>query len=270
MLIDSHCHLDTFAEDELPGIIARAQEAGVGRMVTIGIRFDQAARIRALVDQYPSVLFGTVGIHPHHFAERELPTPEAVAGLADHPRIIGIGESGLDYFYDKSPRPMQQDGFRIHIRAARLAGLPLCIHARDADDDIIRILREEREEGGPFDFLLHCFSSGRGLAEAALAMGGYVSFSGILTFPKSQEIRDIARDVPLDRVLVETDSPYLAPVPLRGKRCEPAYVAHTAKVLAGIHGMSQAEIEAQTTANFYRLYRKAAACEAAARLSAAD
>jgi TatD DNase family protein len=180
-----------------------------------------------------------------------------LVALADHPRIIGIGESGLDYFYDKAPRDLQQEGFRRHIRAARATGLPLAIHARQADDDILGILEQEREEGGPFEFLLHCFSSGRALAEKAVAMGGYVSFSGILTFPKSPEIREVARDLPVERLLLETDSPYLAPVPLRGKRCEPAYVAHTAKVLAEVRGLTQARIEEITTANFFRLFRKA-------------
>ena len=173
--------------------------------------------------------------------------------------MIGIGESGLDYFYDKAPRDVQAENFRAHIRAARLTGLPLCIHARDADDDIANILREERDSGGDFTFLLHCFSSTRALGEAAIAMGGYLSFSGILTFPKSSELRDIARDVPLDRLLVETDAPYLAPVPFRGKRNEPAWVAHTAKVLAAVHGMEPEAMGDLTTANFRRLFHKTAA-----------
>jgi TatD DNase family protein len=186
-----------------------------------------------------------------------VPTPEAIAAEADHPKVIGIGESGLDYFYDKAPRDIQRESFRAHIRAARLAGLPLAIHARDADDDIAGILREEYADGA-FDFLLHCFSSTRGLCEAALGLGGYVSFSGILTFPKSQEIRDIARDVPRERLLVETDSPYLAPVPFRGKRNEPGYVGHTARVLGEIHGLDPEGIAALTTANFRRLFPKTA------------
>jgi TatD DNase family protein len=258
MLIDSHCHLDYFVEAEIEDIVARAQAAGVARMVTIGTRFAQAAEVKALVERFPCV-WGTVGIHPHNVAEHPLPEVEALVALADHPRIIGIGESGLDYFYDKAPRAVQAEGFRRHIRAARTAGLPLAIHARQADEDILAILREERDAGGPFDFLLHCFSSGRALAEEAVAMGGYVSLSGILTFPKSPEIREIARDLPEDRLLVETDAPYLAPVPLRGKRCEPAYVAHTAKVLAEVRGVPVAQIEATTTANFHRLFRKAEA-----------
>jgi TatD DNase family protein len=258
MLVDSHCHLDYFTEAEIEGIVARAREAGVGMLITIGVRVGQAAAVKTLAERFPDV-WGTVGVHPHNAGEPEgLPMVEQIVALADHPRIIGIGESGLDYFYDKSPRDLQQEGFRRHIRAARLAGLPLAIHARQADEDIIRILREEREAGGDFDFLLHCFSSGAELAREAVAMGGYVSFSGILTFPKSPEIRAIAAELPAERLLVETDSPYLAPVPLRGKRCEPAYVAHTARVLAETRGLTGAEVEALTTANFRRLFRKVA------------
>jgi TatD DNase family protein len=178
--------------------------------------------------------------------------------MTAHPRVIGIGESGLDYFYDRSPRDVQQAGFRAHIRAARLAGLPLAIHARDADGDIAAILQDERDTGGDFSFLLHCFSSSRALAEAAVAMGGHVSFSGILTFPKSHELREIARDLPADRLLVETDAPYLAPVPFRGKRNEPAYVTHTARVLAEVRGLEPAALADLTTTNFRRLFRKAA------------
>ncbi len=181
-----------------------------------------------------------------------------LAALATHPKVIGIGESGLDYFYDKAPRDVQKESFRAHIRAARLADVPLAIHARDADDDIEKILQDEWDTGGKFMLLLHCFSSGRGLAEAALRLGGYVSFSGILTFPKSQENRDIARDIPADRLLVETDSPYLAPVPFRGKRNEPAFVAKTAAVLAQVRGIEPAALADLTTANFRRLFRKAA------------
>ncbi|MBN8889146.1 MAG: TatD family hydrolase [Rhodospirillales bacterium] len=257
MLIDSHCHLDYFKPDELEALLAHAAAAGVGEMVTIGTRLTESGTVRALADAHPNV-WCTVGIHPHNAAEHPVPTPEAIAAEAAYPRVIDIGESGLDYFYDKAPRDVQQASFRAHIRAARLAGLPLAIHARDADADIAAILREEREAGGAFDFLLHCFSSTRALAEAALAMGGYVSFSGILTFPKSQEIRDIAHDVPKDRLLVETDSPYLAPVPFRGKRNEPAWVAQTAAVLAQVHGMTAEAMADLTTANFRRLFRKAA------------
>jgi len=178
--------------------------------------------------------------------------------MTQHPRVIGIGESGLDYFYDRAPRDVQQQNFRANIRAARLAHVPLVIHARDADDDIGLILQEERRSGGDFAFLLHCFSSSRGLAELGLALGGYISFSGILTFPKSNELRDIARNVPADRLLVETDAPYLAPVPMRGKRNEPAYVAHTARLLAEIRNLTPDALADLTTTNFRRLFRKAA------------
>jgi TatD DNase family protein len=242
MLIDSHCHLDYFTPAELPDVLARAAAAGVGEMVTIGTRWQQSLDMRDVAAAHDNV-WSTVGIHPHNAAERPVPEPETLAALTDHRKVIGIGESGLDYFYDKAPRDVQQASFRAHIRAARLAGVPLAIHARDADADVAGILQDEWDSGGSFQFLLHCFSSGRGLAEAAIRLGGYCSFSGILTFPKSQENRDIARDLPADRLLVETDSPYLAPVPFRGKRNEPAHVAHTAAVL--------------TTANFRRLFRKA-------------
>jgi TatD DNase family protein len=257
MLIDSHCHLDYFTPEELPGVLARAAAAGVGEMVTIGTRWQQSLAMRDLAARLPNV-WSTVGIHPHSAAEHPVPTPEAIAEIAGHPKVIGIGESGLDYFYDKAPRDVQQASFRAHIRAARLADVPLAIHARDADDDIAAILQEEWDSGGEFLFLLHCFSSGRGLADAALKLGGYLSFSGILTFPKSSENREIARDVPMERLLVETDSPYLAPVPYRGKRNEPAWVAHTAAVLAQVRGLEVATLAELTTANFRRLFRKAA------------
>ena len=256
MLIDSHCHLDYFTAAELPGVLARAAAAGVGEMVSIGVTLAQAPLVTALAAAHANV-WATVGVHPHHAAEQEIPQPEALAALTAHPKVIGIGESGLDYFYDRAPRDVQQASFRAHIRAARLACVPLVIHARDADDDIVEILQDERDRGGEFAFLLHCFSASRGLAEAAVAMGGYVSFSGILTFPKSQKIRDIARDLPLERLLVETDAPYLAPVPVRGKRNEPAFVAHTAAVLAGLRGIGLAELGARSGENFRRLFGKA-------------
>ena len=257
MLIDSHCHLDYFTEAERSAVLARAAAAGVGGMVTIGTSLAQSRTLPAIAEAQPN-LWCTVGIHPHHAAEEPVPAPEDIAALTSHPKVIGIGESGLDYFYDRSPRDVQQAGFRAHIRAARLAGVPLAIHARDADADIAAILQDEHDGGGDFQFLLHCFSSSRALAEAAVAIGGYVSFSGILTFPKSSELRDIARDLPADRLLVETDAPYLAPVPFRGKRNEPAYVAHTARVLAELRGLDPEALVELTTANFYRLFRKAA------------
>jgi TatD DNase family protein len=257
MLIDSHCHLDYYTEAELPAVLQRASAAGVGEMVTIGTTLEQSQRLPALAEAGPNI-WCTVGVHPHHAAEAPVPAPEAIVALTGQPKVIGIGESGLDYFYDRSPRDVQQASFRAHIRAARLAGLPLAIHARDADEDIARILLDEHVNGGEFSFLLHCFSSSRALAEAAVAIGGYVSFSGILTFPKSTELREIARDLPADRLLVETDAPYLAPVPLRGKRNEPGYVAHTARVLAEVRGLEPEALADLTTANFRRLFRKAA------------
>lgn len=230
-------------------------------MVTIGTRLAASAALRAIADEQN--VWATVGVHPHNAGENwsdagEGPRPESIAAETEHPRVVGIGESGLDYFYDKSPRSAQQAAFRAHIRAARLAGVPLVIHARDADADVAGILRDERDRGGAFAFLLHCFSSGRELAEAALALGGFISFSGILTFPRSDELRAIARDVPAERILVETDSPYLAPVPLRGRRCEPAYVVHTAAKLAEVRGISPATLADLTTANFRRLFTRTA------------
>ena len=257
MLVDSHCHLDYFTA-ELDAVLARAAAAGVGELVTIGTTLDQSRAIQAVAAAHDNV-WCTVGIHPQNAHKEPIATPEAIADLARRPKVVGIGESGLDYFYETAPPDVQKASFRAHIRAARIAGVPVCIHARSADADIAAILHEEREEGGPYDFLLHCFSSGRGLAEAALDMGGYLSFSGILTFPKSVENRDIARDVSADRLLVETDAPYLAPVPFRGKRNEPGYVAHTAAALAELRGLSPEALAALTTANFRRLFARTAA-----------
>lgn len=257
MLIDSHCHLDYFTEAERPAVLDRAAAAGVGEMVTIGTTMSQSRGLPALAEARDNI-WCTVGVHPHHAAEAPIPTPDDIAALAEHPRVIGIGESGLDYFYDRAPRDVQQANFRAHIRAARLAGVPLAIHARDADDDVANILENEYDGGGDFAFLLHCFSSSRMLAERAVAIGGYVSFSGILTFPKSSELREIARDLPAERLLVETDAPYLAPVPFRGKRNEPAYVAHTARVLAEVRRLEPGAVADLTTGNFRRLFRKAA------------
>lgn len=257
MLVDSHCHLDYYTPMEFPEILSRAAAAGVNEMVTIGTTLAQSERLPPMTEAFAN-LWCTIGVHPHHAAEAPVPIPETLAEMTRHPRVIGIGKSGLDYFYNKSPRDIQADSFRSHIRGARLAGVPLCIHARDADDDIALILQQERDIDGKFDFLLHCFSSTRRLAEAALEMGGYISFSGILTFPRSTELREIAKAVPLDRLLVETDAPYLAPVPFRGKRNEPAWVAHTAKVLAELRGLTPEALADLTTSNFRRLFRKTA------------
>ncbi len=256
MLIDSHCHLDYFSEDERPAMLERARAAGVGGMVTIGTRLSHAAEQLALTEAVPG-LWCTVGTHPHHAADDGLPDEQALVDLAGHKRVIGIGEAGLDYFYDRAPHDVQAEAFRIQIRAARRAGVPICIHTRDADEDTFAILKDEQDQGGAFAFLLHCFSSGRELAERAVAIGGYVSFSGILTFPKSGALREVAAALPAERLLVETDAPYLAPVPFRGKRNEPAYVAHTARVLAEVRGVSEAAVAELTTANFRRLFSKA-------------
>lgn len=255
MLVDSHCHLDfpDFAE-ERDAIVARALAAGVGRMVTISTRVRRFAEIRAIAEAYKQV-YCSVGTHPHNAAEEPDVTAEELIELAKHPKVVAIGEAGLDYFYDHAPRDLQARGLRTHIAAARATQLPLVIHARDADDDMAAILEDEAAKGA-FPFVLHCFSSGRKLAETGVALGGYVSFSGILTFKRSEEIRAIARDVPHDRLLVETDAPYLAPQPYRGKRNEPAYVAETAKVLAQTIHVSQVDIARITTENFFRLFSK--------------
>ena len=255
MLVDSHCHLDfpELAEDRA-GVLARARAAGVGRMVTISTRVRRFDEIRAIAEAHDEV-WCSVGTHPHNAAEEPDVTVDELVRLAGHPKVVAIGEAGLDYFYDHAPREAQAAGFRTHIAAARQTGLPLVIHARDADDDVAAILTEETGKGA-FPFILHCFSSGRALAEAGVKLGGYVSFSRILTFRKSEELRAIARDLPRDRLLVETDAPYLAPVPFRGKTNEPAFVAHTAAVLAETLGVSADEIARITTDNFFRLFTK--------------
>lgn len=255
MLVDSHCHLDfpDFAE-ERAAIVARARAAGVGRMVTISTRVRRFEQVLAIAEEYDDV-YCSVGTHPHNAAEELDITTADLVRLAAHPKAVAIGEAGLDYFYDKAPRDAQAQGLRAHIAAARETGLPLVIHARSADEDMAAILTEETGKGA-FPFILHCFSSGAELARVGVELGGYVSFSGILTFKNSAELRDIAREVPQDRLLVETDAPYLAPPPHRGKRNEPAYVVETAKVLAETIGVSAAEIAMITTANFFRLFTK--------------
>ncbi|MFQ3622502.1 MAG: TatD family hydrolase [Acetobacteraceae bacterium] len=253
MLVDSHCHLDHWREDEIAAVVARAREAGVIALVTIGTRLAQASTIKRIAETHPEV-WCTVGIHPHQAAEAPVPSVEELLALADHPRVVGIGEAGLDYHYDRAPRDVAASVFRVQIRAAQASGLPLVVHARDADADIAAILREEHDRGGPFRFVLHCFSSGRALAETGVALGGMVSFSGILTFKRSEDLRALARELPADRLLVETDAPFLAPEPHRGRRCEPAMVARTAACLAAVRGVSVAELAATTTANALRLF----------------
>ena len=255
MLIDSHCHLD-FAdfEFERDAIVERARAAGLKRMITISTRVDAFPVIRQLAETYEDVYF-TVGTHPHHAHEDAEASQEHLVALAAHPKCVGIGEAGLDYHYDKPPRDVAARVFRTHIAAARQSGLPIIIHARDADSDVAAILHDEMGKGA-FTGLLHCFTSSAALAEAALSLGLYISFSGVLTFKNSQTLRDIARSVPLDKVLVETDAPYLAPVPYRGKRNEPAFVAATAKVLADVKGVSIERIAKETSTNTLRLFSK--------------
>lgn len=256
MLVDSHCHLD-FPElaNDLAGVLARAREAGVERVVTISTLVSRFERYAALAAAHRGVSF-TVGTHPHNAADEPDVTSERLAELSRHPGCIAIGEAGLDFHYDRSPRDVQRRVFLTHIEAARRTGLPLIIHARDADAEMIDLLRSEHLNGR-FDAVLHCFSSGEALARAGLDLGFLVSFSGIVTFKRSEALRDIARLVPLDRLLVETDAPYLAPEPHRGRSNEPAYVAFTARALAAAKGVSFEELAAATTANFDRLFTKA-------------
>lgn len=253
-IVDSHCHLDfdDFAP-ERDAIVERAHAAGVGLMVTISTRVRRFERILSLIDRYPSV-FGTVGTHPHYAHEELDVTAEELIELAKHPKIVGFGEAGLDYHYE-GDYAAQEAGFRTHIAAARETGLPLVIHSRSADERMIEVLEEETGKGA-FPAVLHCFSSGAELARRGVALGLYVSFSGILTFKTSEELRAVAAEVPADRLLVETDAPYLAPVPFRGKRNEPARTANTAAVLAAVRGWSEVEAARVTTDNFFRLFSK--------------
>jgi len=255
MLVDSHCHLDfsDFAA-ELDAVVARAKAAGVGRLVTISTRVKKHAQLIEIAERFPEV-FCSVGTHPHHADEEPDIDADALIAIARHPKVVAIGEAGLDYHYDTGPRENQAKSFRQHIEAARQTGLPLVIHARDADEDMARILKEETGHGA-FKAVLHCFTAGRDLAFTAVELGHYIGFTGILTFKNSENLRQIAKDLPADRILIETDSPYLAPVPYRGKRCEPAYVAETAKTLAAVRGVGPADIARQTTENFYRLFNK--------------
>ena len=255
MLIDSHCHLDfpDLAAD-LDGVLARAHAAGVDRMITISTHVARVGTYRALAEAHDGLFF-TVGTHPHN-ADQELDvTAEQLAVLSDHPKCVGIGEAGLDFHYDKAPRAAQEQGLRTHIAAARMTQLPLVIHARAADEAMIAILEEESGKGA-FPAVLHCFSSGPELARRGLALGFYLSMSGILTFKASDDLRSIAADAPLDRLLVETDAPYLAPMPYRGKRNEPAFVRETAKVLASVKNVTLEEVAAATSRNAERLFTR--------------
>jgi TatD DNase family protein len=256
MLVDSHCHLDfpDFDADR-DAVMARARAAGVGTMVTISTRVRRFEAIKAIATRYERI-YCSIGTHPHN-ADQELDvSADDLARMADDPLVVAIGEAGLDYHYDNSPREAQAEGFRRHIEAARRTGLPLEIHTRDADIDTVAILEDEHARGA-FPAILHCYTGGRALAKRAVELGLYVSFTGVVTFKKSEALRDIAKAVPLDRLLVETDAPYLAPEPYRGKTNEPSYVVHTAATLAKVKGVSPAELAAATTDNFFRLFRKA-------------
>jgi TatD DNase family protein len=256
LLVDSHCHLDfdDFAA-ERSDVIDRARRAGVGTLVTICTKITEFPAIRAIAESDPDI-WCTVGIHPHEAAAQPDTGEAQLVDLAAHPKVIGIGECGLDYHYDYAPRDRQAEVFRSHARAAKASGLPIIVHTREADEDTARLLAEE-SEGGRLKGVLHCFTSGRDLAMAALDLGFYVSFSGIVTFKNAEDLRETVRAVPLDRLLVETDAPYLAPVPKRGKRNEPAFVVHTAAAVAEMKGISAEALAEATTDNFHRLFSKA-------------
>lgn len=255
MLVDSHCHLDfpDFA-DTLPEVLSRAGTAGVGLMLTICTHVTRFPQVLALAEAHDNI-WCTVGIHPHEAGHEPVTGTAQLMALADHPKVVGFGETGLDYFYDHSPRADQQRSFRAHIEAARQTGLPVIIHTRDADEDMAALLREEMAVGA-FPGLIHCYSSGPELAELALECGLYLSVSGIATFKTAESLRATLKTVPLDRLLIETDSPYLAPIPKRGKRNEPAFVAYTAAKLAEIKGIPVDEVATATTENFLRLFSK--------------
>lgn len=256
MLVDSHCHLDfpAFADD-FPAMLERARAAGVRTLQTISTRLATVDTILDVASRDPDI-WCSVGLHPHEAATEEDVSPDRIVALADHPDVIGVGETGLDYYYEHSPRERQQESFRNHIEASRRTGLPLIVHARDADYDIVAVLREEYE-AGPFPGLIHCFTAGPELARAALDIGFLISISGIVTFKKAENVHAAAREVPLDRLLVETDAPFLAPVPHRGKRCEPAFVARTAAAIAELRQIDPSRLAEATTDNFFRLFSKA-------------
>jgi len=261
MLVDSHCHLDfpDFAED-IEDVIARARAAGVGTIVTICTKVSEVERVLALAERFPQV-YCSVGIHPHEAAHQPETDVDTLVRLASHPKVVGIGECGLDYHYDHSPRLRQQAVFRTHITAARRTGLPLIVHSRDADSDTVSMLTEgtEPQEAGETRLrgVIHCFSSTAELSDGALALGFYISLAGIVTFKTADTLRGIAATVPADRLLVETDAPYLAPVPKRGKRNEPSFVAHTAALLSALRETDLATLARQTTTNFFTLFDKA-------------
>ena len=264
MLVDSHCHLDfpDFAS-EVDAIVARAETAGLGRILTISTRVRRHHEVLAIAERFADV-YCSIGTHPHYAHEEPDVTASDLVRVTNHPKVVAIGEAGLDDHYEFSPRAAQEHGLRVHIAAARETGLPLVIHSREADADMARILREETAKGA-FPAVLHCFTGGRDLALAGIELGLSISFSGILTFKKSADLRAIAAELPADRILVETDAPYLAPGPWRGRRNEPAYVVETARILAECRGVTEQEIARQTTANFLRLFRKVPGDAAPAR-----
>jgi TatD DNase family protein len=257
MLIDSHCHLNYPELADTAGVVARAKEAGVRQMLTISTKRSDFAAVKALAEAHPEI-YCSIGIHPHDAEDHEDISEAELLEAANHPRVIGIGETGLDYYYEHSPREAQQELFRRHIRVGRALDLPVIVHSRDADDDTVRILQEEQQNGA-FRFLIHCFSSSKYLSDKSVELGGYISASGIITFKKSQALRDSFSTIPLDRLLVETDSPYLAPEPYRGKPCEPAYTVYTARKLAEVKAVSYDALAEATTRNFYQLFSKARA-----------
>jgi TatD DNase family protein len=251
MLVDSHCHLDYAKPEERPEILARARRAGVATLLTIGTKLAEFPTVLAIAESDADV-WCSVGVHPHEAAAEDVAAARLVH-LAQHEKVVGIGETGLDFYYEHSPRERQAAVFRAHCAAARQTGLPLIVHTRDADPETAAILAEEKVARG----VIHCFSTGRALAETAIALGLHISLSGILTFKNAAALRDVARDLPLDRLLVETDAPYLAPMPLRGKTNEPAFIVHTAERLAELKGIAPAELARITSANFFRLFAKA-------------
>jgi len=258
LLVDSHCHLDyPGLSEDTDAVMARAREAGVGHMLTIGTKITAFDGVLAVAKKYDNV-FCTVGIHPHEAGTEPAMDVQKLMTLADHPKVVAFGETGLDFYYEHSPRADQERSFRVHIAAAREAGLPVIIHTRDADPEMAAILTDEMKQGA-FAGVIHCFSSGPDLAATALDLGLYISISGIVTFKKAEELRAVVKTVPMDRLLVETDSPYLAPIPHRGKPNEPSYVKHTAATVAGLKDVSTDELATQTTANFFRLFAKAKA-----------
>jgi TatD DNase family protein len=256
MLVDSHCHLDypDFAEEGIETVVARARESGVSHMMTICVELARFPQVLAVAEKFP-FMFCTVGTHPHHAAEEMQFTADDIVKLTADEKVVGIGETGLDYYYNHSPKEEQRDIFTRHVNASLQTNLPLIIHTRDADEDTIRVLKDAGQ--GRAKGVMHCFTGSMELARASLDLGFYISFSGIITFKKSEALREVVKFVPLDRMLVETDAPYLAPLPYRGKRNEPSYVTHTARMVADLKGMPEDKIAAQTTDNYFNLFTKA-------------